>query len=145
MKPHRFLMYTLVPLLAIGGYIAADLLVDPAETETPLAYRLEAKQECDLNTQCILQHEALVIRLSRDHSGQGGEAWNLRLESSESLKGAAISLGRKDEMAMPENMQSHHSDRQWRITLLEHNPEGILRLLLSTRETRYFAELPVTL
>jgi hypothetical protein len=142
MKPHRLLMYTLVPLLAIGGYITADLLVAPSKTDAPIVYRLLAVNNCDLRTECILQHEALVIRLSREGFDQAVEGVRLKLEASEPLNGVAIAL---KEDVLPENMSSNHSDRQWIITLHDHRSAGILRLLLSTQETTYFAELPVTL
>lgn len=145
MKPHRLLIYTLVPLLAIGGYIAADLLVAPSKTDAPTAYRLLAANDCDLRTECVLQHEALVIRLSRVGFDQAEQELRLKLEASAPLNGVAISLGEKEEDVLPENMSSNHSDRHWFITLHDHNSKGILRLLLSTQETTYFAELPVTL
>jgi len=145
MKPHRFLIYTLVPLLAIGGYIAADLMVAPVKTGAPTVYRLLAANHCDLRTECVLQHEALVIRLSREGLAQANKGVSLKLVASEPLKGAAISLGDKGAEVLPENMSSNHNQQQWIITLHDYNSTRILRLLLSTRETSYFAELPVTL
>jgi hypothetical protein len=144
MKPHRFLMYTLVPLLAIGGYIAADLLMAPVKTDAPKAYRLLAQKDCNLSTQCVLQHEGLVISLTRELMDQQGEL-RLKLESSKPLKGAAISLGRKEEAEMPQNMRSLDGARQWAIILQDGQSPGVLRLLLSTQETSYFAEIPVSL
>ncbi len=145
MKPHRFLMYTLLPLLAIGGYIAADLLVAPVKTDAPMTYRLLAQEDCNLSNRCVLQHEALVIRLSGEYPEQSDQGLRLNLESSEPLKGAAIALGNREEVGLPANMQSLQGDQQWSITLLEKQPRGILRLLLSTQDTNYFAELHVTL
>lgn len=146
MKSHRLLIYILVPMLVIGGYITMDHLVAPVAKDAPMAYRLMSEEGCHLGIEaCVLRHESFTVRLSRDASASQDNDLHLNLEASEPLNGVAISLSDKKEAGQPENMLPSESDRQWTITLHEQNPQGVLRLLLLTGETSYFAELPVTL
>jgi hypothetical protein len=147
-KPHRLLVYTLVPLLALGGYIAADLMAPSATPDEPRANRLIAQQDCNLNIgTCILQHENLVVHLSGEKPDHGERGIRLRLVAPESLSGVAIDIAMRDEgdASLPENMLSDDTGRQWTIMLDDVNHQGILRLLLSTQGASYFAELPITL
>jgi hypothetical protein len=144
MKPHRFLVFALVPLLAIGGYIVAGLISSGSTPNAPQAYRLKVQGSCNLDKSglCILQHGTLVIRLSRMAAQEQEQGVKLKLEATESLKGAAISIG--NERA-PANMSAGENKQLWFVTLNRDEGQGILRLLLSTRDASYFAECPVTL
>jgi hypothetical protein len=146
-KPHRFIVYALVPLLALGGYIAADLLfpVKPTPTIPTQPYRLQEQGLCNLTSGCILQHGDLVVRLVKADNQQGEQGMNVQLTASESLKGAAISIAGASDAGVPANMLAGDDHRNWSVSLNPASGQKVLRLLLSTEGAAYFAECPVTL
>lgn len=144
-KPHRFLAFALVPLLALGGYITADRL-SSGKTHSPLQhYRLQEQGSCDLESGCILQHGDLVVHLIKAEKQQAEPGMNVQLMASEPLKGAAISIGDARDAGVPSNMLAGENARNWSVSLNPVGEQQVLRLLLSTESASFFAECPVSL
>jgi hypothetical protein len=144
-KPHRFLVYALVPLLALGGYIAADLLFPAKPTSPTQPFRLQEQGACNLASGCILQHGELVVRLVKVEKQQAEQGVNVQLMASEPLKGAAISIGDARDAGVPSNMLAGKNARNWSVSLNPVGEQQVLRLLLSTESASFFAECPVSL
>lgn len=144
-KPHRFLVYALIPLLALGGYIAAGMLSPGKSTTPPQLYRLHVQGNCNLESGCILQHGDLVVHLVKAGKQQAEEGVKVQLMASETLKGAAISIGDARDAGVPANMSAGDTPRNWSASLNPATGQKVLRLLLSTESASYFVECPVTL
>jgi hypothetical protein len=144
-KPHRFLAFALVPLLALGGYIAADRLSSGKHSSPTQPYRLQEQGSCNLESACILKHGDLVVQLVKAEKQQGERGMNVQLMASEPLKGVAISIGDASEAGVPTNMLAGDDRRNWSVSLSPAGEQRVLRLLLSTETASFFAECPVAL
>ncbi len=140
-SPHLKIALVVAPLLAVGGWIAADLLFPasgPSETrQTDEPLRLNG--ECRLpGGVCELLHREIAVNLGAEPLAGG--AARILLRATVPLKGALVA--RNDEA--PVAMTPRGDATRWQARLdAPLAPGDRLRLAVVTESgRRYWAEIP---
>lgn len=141
-SPHLKIALVVAPLLAIGGYIIADLYRPAAQP--PAADRgpgsLQVSKNCHLLSDvCELLHREIALNMSARL--QDDDHTLVYLSASVPLEGAIIASGEKQPIVM----ETRGGPKRWKALLPYPVHEGdALRLAVVSGERRYFAEITAT-
>ncbi len=141
-SPHLKIALIVAPLLAIGGYIIADLYRPAAEP--PAAHRgpgaLQVSKNCHLlGDVCELLHREIALNMSARPRDDGSTL--VYLSASVPLEGAILASGGKQPIAM----ETRGTPKRWKALLpYPVHPGDSLRLAVVSGERRYFAEIPAS-
>lgn len=140
-NPHLKIALIVTPLLAIGGYIVADLYHHPEASAPPpqTASELQVSGDCRLLGEvCELLHREIAANIGAEPQENGHTL--IYLATSVPLQGALLAAEPHDPVAMA----SRGDTRRWKALLPYPLRQGDrLRLAMVSGERRYFAEITV--
>ncbi len=140
-NPHLKIALVVAPLLAVGGYIAADLYSSQREeAPAPKDQPLRIEGTCRLvGGVCKLLHREIAVNLGAESDPAGG-VW-IYLRASIPIEGALLAL----DDAPPRPMTRRGDATRWKLHLNAlPRTDGRLRLVVAREGHRYYAEVPLS-
>lgn len=143
---HVIAALVITPLLAIGGYFAADALLSetPHAAKAGASYQLVEKPNCRYSSGlCELKNNQFELKITGSWIAEN--TLQLNVNSKHALDGVKIAYGQNAEHLKPVAMSEvDKTGESWVITLPSHkNENDKLFLVASNNNTFYFGEASV--